>query len=206
MGGFSGGNSTGGGGGVGPAGRKSDGSYGTKRDAQKASRRNEGRKAANEIADFIKQGGVTGKILSSISKSQKQKNRKTKGGDVLQGEAYGYNEAAEKRDFVGTRNAQPNNDDRGNNETKPKATKAQGIELAKKIEKQTISDNQLVKRTQAEAKGEAPKGPTSVEMNKVEDVEGEKKRLLKIKRDGRRATILNVPEEELNLSKKVLLG
>ena len=35
MGGFSGGASTGGGDGSGPAGRKSDGSYGTKRDAAK---------------------------------------------------------------------------------------------------------------------------------------------------------------------------
>ena len=36
--------STGGGGGVGPAGRKTDGTYGTKKDARKASRRNEFRK------------------------------------------------------------------------------------------------------------------------------------------------------------------
>ena len=39
MGGFSGGSSTGGGGGVGPAGRKSDGSYGTKRDSKSIKKR-----------------------------------------------------------------------------------------------------------------------------------------------------------------------
>ena len=198
MGGFSGGNSTGGGGGVGPAGRKSDGSYGTKRDAQKASRRNEGRKAANEIADFIKQGGVTGKILRSISKSSKQKNRKTKGGDVLQGEAYGYNEAAEKRDFKGTRNLQPNNDRDPQYETRPKATKAEGIEVAK-----ASTPMNEVSKTQAKAVADAPTGPTTVEMSPEQE---EAERLLKIKRRGRRSTILNIPEEELTLSRKVLLA
>ena len=72
MGGFSGGASTGGGGGSGPAGRKTDGSYGTKRDAQKASRRNEARKAAKEIGDFIKGGGVTGAIVRGIKKAAKK--------------------------------------------------------------------------------------------------------------------------------------
>ena len=205
MGGFGGGNSTGGGGGVGPAGRKSDGSYGTKRDAQRASGRNEGRKAAKEIVDFIKGGGVTGKVIRSINKSQKQKNRKTKGGDVFGGEAYGYNEAAEKRDFKGNRNVNTGPDRDGGDNQPTAAERAQGIELAKKIEKQTITDNQLVKRTQAKAKGEAPKGPTSVEMAQAEE-DDEAKRLLKIKRKGRKQTILNVPEEELTLSKKQLLG
>ena len=49
MGGFSSSASTGGSGGSGPAGRKTDGSYGTKRDAKKASRRNE---AAKAIVEF----------------------------------------------------------------------------------------------------------------------------------------------------------
>ncbi len=43
--------STGGGGGVGPAGIKTDGTYGTKEDAKKASRRNEGRKRLKEIME-----------------------------------------------------------------------------------------------------------------------------------------------------------
>ena len=201
MGGFGGGNSGGSSGGAGPAGRKSDGSYGTARDAQRASGRNEGRKATKEIVDFIKGGGVTGKVIRSINKSQKQKNRKTKGGDVFGGEAYGFNEAAEKRDFKGNRNVNTGPDRDGPSP----AEKAQGIELAKKIEKQTITDNQLVKRTQAKAKGEAPKGPTSVEMAQAEE-DDEAKRLLRIKRKGRKQTILNVPEEELTLSKKQLLG
>ena len=43
--------STGGGGGVGAAGKKKSGSYGTKKDAKKASRRNEGRKRLKEIME-----------------------------------------------------------------------------------------------------------------------------------------------------------
>jgi len=43
--------SSGSGGGVGPAGIKTDGTYGTKKDARKASRRNEGRKRLKEIME-----------------------------------------------------------------------------------------------------------------------------------------------------------
>ena len=43
-----GGASTGSGGGVGPAGRKTSGAYGTAKDARRASSRNQGRKAARE--------------------------------------------------------------------------------------------------------------------------------------------------------------
>ena len=52
--------STGGGGGVGPAGRKTDGTYGTKKDAKKASRR-------NEFRTFVKEGGVIGKVIRGVT-------------------------------------------------------------------------------------------------------------------------------------------
>ena len=52
--------STGGGGGVGPAGIKTDGTYGTKKDAKKASRR-------NEFRTFVKEGGVVGKVIRGIT-------------------------------------------------------------------------------------------------------------------------------------------
>ena len=52
--------STGGGGGVGPAGRKTDGTYGTKKDAKKASRR-------NEFRTFVKDGGVVGSIIKGVT-------------------------------------------------------------------------------------------------------------------------------------------
>ena len=52
--------STGSGGGVGPAGIKTDGTYGTKKDAKKASKR-------NEFRTFVKEGGVIGKVVRGIT-------------------------------------------------------------------------------------------------------------------------------------------
>ena len=71
-----------------------------------------------------------------------------------------------------------------------------GIETANQV-------GTTAKDTQQAAVDAAPTGPTSVEMPTEET---EAQRLVNIKRKGRRATILNVPEEELTLSKKVLLG
>jgi len=62
-----GGASTGSGGGVGAAGRKTSGKYGTAKDARRASSRNQGRKAAREIGNFIKGGGVIGAIARGLS-------------------------------------------------------------------------------------------------------------------------------------------
>jgi len=62
-----GGASTGSGGGVGPAGRKTSGAYGTAKDARRTSSRNQGRKAVREIGNFIKGGGVIGAIARSLS-------------------------------------------------------------------------------------------------------------------------------------------
>jgi len=63
------GDSTGGGGGVGPAGRKTDGNLGTKRDAEKASSRGEFRK-------FVSEGGVTGAIIKKIAEGNKKAKKK----------------------------------------------------------------------------------------------------------------------------------
>ena len=71
-----------------------------------------------------------------------------------------------------------------------------GIETANQV-------GTTAKDAQQAAVDAAPTGPTSVEMPTEET---EAQRLVNIKRKGRRATILNVPEEELTLSKKVLLG
>ena len=69
-----GGASTGGGrGGVGPAGRKTDGTYGTVKDARRASRRNEARSAGKKISEFILKGGVTGAVLRSIAGNKDKK-------------------------------------------------------------------------------------------------------------------------------------
>ena len=176
MGGFSSSASTGG---SGPAGRKSDGSYGTARDAKKASRRNE---ASTAIKNFVKGGGITGAIIKGVTEAfDPKRNRKSKSGDV-----YGYDEAKEKIDYK----APPKMNTGGGNDNNPT-----GIELAKQ-------SGNLTADTQMSAVDAAPDGPTDIEM--PEETEAE--RLLRIKRQGRRATILNVPDEELTLSKKYLLG
>ena len=92
---LSGGSSTGGGGGVGPAGRKSDGSYELKEMQQELVEETKVEKLQKQVVDFIKGGGVTGALLE-VLQITKSKKIETKGGDVFGGEAYGYNEAAEK--------------------------------------------------------------------------------------------------------------
>ena len=59
----------GGGGGVGPAGIKKDGTYGTTKDAKKTSSR-------NEFRTFVKKGGVTGAIIRGITNSAKKSKAK----------------------------------------------------------------------------------------------------------------------------------
>lgn len=72
----------------------------------------------------------------------------------------------------------------------------QGIQLANQ-------SGSMAADAQASAVAAAPAGPTNIEMAQEDS---EKQRLLRINRRGRRATILNVPEDELTLSKKTLLG
>ena len=72
----------------------------------------------------------------------------------------------------------------------------QGIQLANQ-------SGSMASDAQASAVASAPAGPTNIEMAQEDS---EKQRLLRINRRGRRATILNVPEEDLTLSKKTLLG
>ena len=86
----------------------------------------------------------------------------------------------------------------GRDITPPRDDAPKGIEVAK-----AASSEPLTETVQKAAVETAPDGPTSVEMDSEED---EARRLLRIKRAGRRATILNVPDEELTLSRRVLLG
>ena len=75
----------------------SPGSGGTKRQAKSYQKKNE----PTPVKDFIAGGGITGAIIRGVSgaiKHQKTKNRKSTSGDVYAGEAYGYNEAKEKKD------------------------------------------------------------------------------------------------------------
>ena len=67
--------STGGGGGVGPAGRKTSGTYGTKKDAKKTSNRNEFSSAAKKVGNFLATGGITGAIVRGITQGSSKKNK-----------------------------------------------------------------------------------------------------------------------------------
>jgi hypothetical protein len=187
MGGFSNNSSTGGGGGgVGPAGKKSDGSYGSKKDAKKTSNRNEFSSAAKKAAKFVATGGtVTGAILRSLTSNSKKKNK-----DGYGGEAYGYNEADEKRDYK----ENPFTNGSGND------NQPQGIELAKKVAE--INETILSPaKIQAEAANKI-KGPTTVEMS-ADEIS------LANKRKGRKQTNITAKAtlaKNYKLSEKTLLG
>ena len=189
MGGFSSSASTGGGGGgVGPAGKTSSGSYGTAKDAKKTSRRNEFSSAVKKAAKFVATGGITGAILRGITSSSKKKNKKDSSGNVYSGEAFGYNEAEEKKDY------KPNSFSGGGRDDNP-----QGIELAKQS---TTSATIL---GPAEIQKEAAnnvKGPTTTEMSADQILLGNK-------RKGRRATNITAKKtlaKNYTLSEKTLLG
>ena len=83
------------------------------------------------------------------------------------------------------------------NDRDPQYNPNQGIKMANAAGSDAAT-------AQQKAVSDAPTGPTSIEMNNQEDTEAQ--RLIKIKKKGRRATILNVPEEEVTLDKKYLLG
>jgi len=93
-----GGASTGSGGGVGPAGRKTSGAYGTAKDAKKTSSRNEARSAARGIGNFIKGGGVIGAIARSLSNNT---------GSTKTSPAIGYSERGGEGGGGQDRNNQP---------------------------------------------------------------------------------------------------
>jgi hypothetical protein len=186
MGGFSNNSSTGGGGGgVGPAGKKSDGSYGSKKDAKKTSNRNEFSSAAKKAAKFVATGGTVGAILRSLTSNSKKKNK-----DGYGGEAYGYNEADEKRDYK----ENPFTNGSGND------NQPQGIELAKKVAE--INETILSPaKIQAEAANKI-KGPTTVEMS-ADEIS------LANKRKGRKQTNITAKAtlaKNYKLSEKTLLG
>ena len=188
MGGFSGGASTGGSGGSGPAGRKSSGSYGTAKDARSASGRNEFSSAVKKVAKFVASGGITGSILRGLTSGSKKNNKKDSSGNVYSGEAAGYNEADEKRDFKTNPIEKSGNDNQ-----------LKGIEFAKAS---TTSATILgPEEIQKEAANNV-KGPTTTEMNANQI-------LLANKRKGRKATNITAKKTLANnytLSKKSLLG
>ena len=143
---------------------------------------------AKKFAKFVATGGITGSILRSITSSSKKKNKKDSSGNVYGGEAFGYNEAEEKKDY------KPNSFFGGGRNDNP-----QGIELAKQS---TTSATIL---GPAEIQKEAAnnvKGPTTTEMSADQILLGNK-------RKGRRATNITAKktlDKDFKLSQKSLLG
>jgi len=163
----------------------SPGGGGTKRQAKSFAKKNK----PTPIRDFIAGGGITGAVVRGI-KNIKTKNRKSKSGDVYAGEAYGYNEAKEKKDY------KPNVDTR---DYRDGNRQPQGIEFAKaSTTSATILGPKEIQKEAANTIG----GPTSLEMSADEI-------LLRNKRKGRKITNITGPTglaKNEKLSKKTLLG
>ena len=152
---------------------------------KKTSNRNEFSSAAKKVAKFVATGGVTGAILRSLTSNSKKKNK-----DGYGGEAYGYNEADEKRDYK----ENPFTNGSGND------NQPQGIQLAKKVAE--INETILSPaKIQAEAANKI-KGPTTVEMS-ADEIS------LANKRKGRKQTNITAKAtlaKNYKLSEKTLLG
>ncbi len=139
------------------------------------------RSGAGKVAKFVATGGTVGAILRSLTSNSKKKNK-----DGYGGEAYGYNDADEKRDYK-------ENPFTNGNDNQPK-----GIELAK------ASTGSATILGPGEIQKEAAnnvKGPTTTEMSADEI-------LLANKRKGRSITNINKKTlaKDYKLSKKTLLG
>ena len=187
-----GGPSTGGGnGGVGPAGKKKDGTYGKPEDAEKVSKRNETRKAIKEFEP------LPVKIIKSIIEAPK-KNKKSKSGDV-----YSPEEAKEKIDYKTPVKTREDNNGANNPPPKKEVTK-------KSIEQPKVKSQ--INNTEVKSKAIiADKvAPTKTETkSSAETIESADDILLKNKRKGRKKTVLTSVtgvEGYPTLSKRTLLG
>ena len=159
----------------------------------KVSVKSKAKNAAKEVGNFIATGGITGAIVRGITQGSASKNKTSKSGDVYGGSAYGYNEAAEKKDY--NRTSTLSNRDGGN-------TNSSGGPNIKSIEQPKVAsqmDNSEVKSDLIMADKIAP---TDVEMTDDE-------LLLKRKRGKKTRTILTSvtgDTSKATLSKKTLLG
>ena len=136
-----------------------------------------------QAADFISKGGITGAIVRGITQGISKKNKTSKSGDVYGGSAYGYNEAAEKKDYNRT-STLSNRDDNNQKSAEQPKVKSQ-------------MSNTDVKSDMITAKA-----PAAAEMTADEI-------LLKNKRKGRKSTVLTSVsgvDAYPTLSKKTLLG
>ena len=171
----------------GPSGGNSGSADAPNTTRSKVSTKSKAKNAVKGVVDFVKGGGVIGAVARTINKNYQSKNKTSKSGDVYGGEAYGYNEAAEKRDY----NPRSTLSNRGNDRDGPSQKSIEQPKVAAQM------DNTEVKSDLITAKG-----PTSVEMSE-DDI------LLQNKRKGRKRTVLTSVtgvQGYPTLSKKTLLG
>jgi len=206
--------STGGGGGVGPAGRKTDGTYGTAYDAERASRRNEFRNQGAKNIEELKLPGAAGTILGIFKEPFKKGSKITRGffeDKVLDAGRFKYEgEVINTEKFNKLSSSQQEKvyksylDDRLTN-----TTDAYGNPLVGGGSRDNGGINMAgtqAKAAQKKAVDAAPDGPTNIEMTATDGDLTAAQKKLKANREGRKITILNDQEEELTLGKKVLLG
>ena len=171
----------------GPSGGNSGSADAPNTTRSKVSTKSKAKNAVKGVVDFVKGGGVIGAVARTINKNYQSKNKTSKSGDVYGGEAYGYNQAAEKRDY----NPRSTLSNRGNDRDGPSQKSIEQPKVAAQM------DNTEVKSDLITAKG-----PTSVEMSE-DDI------LLQNKRKGRKRTVLTSVtgvQGYPTLSKKTLLG
>jgi len=140
-----------------------------------------------KVVDFVKGGGVIGAVARTINKNYQSKNKTSKSGDTYEGEAYGYNQAAEKKDY----NPKSTLANRDNRNDRPSQKSVEQPKVAAQMDNTEVKSNLIT-----------AKGPTSVEMS-ADDI------LLQNKRKGRKRTVLTSVtgvEGYPTLSKKTLLG
>ena len=173
----------------GPSGGNSGSADAPNTTRSKVSTKSKAKNAVKGVVDFVKGGGVIGAVARTINKNYQSKNKTSKSGDVYEGEAYGYNQAAEKKDY----NPKSTLANRDNGNDRPSQKSVEQPKVAAQM------DNSDVKSDLVNADVTSP---TYVEMNQEEDLLTRKKR-------GRKQTILTSVTGDTTkpqLSKKTLLG
>ena len=202
--GASGASTGGGGGGVGPAGVKvtktGQKKYGTAKDAKKVSRRNEARK-------FIKEGGVTGKIISTLTGDAAKKANLKRRKDFIKKQGLTSDDIRMDDDYLSSAEGL-------------KELKAQGYTTVADTSQDTRSGDQQIQPAKIEPEPIIVKkniGGTEVQTTDAKLAEEKKKKeeaedeydARRTKRRGRRMTILTSQTGaggNLVLGKPTLLG
>lgn len=163
-----------------------------------ADQNKENRESRKGILEKIAENTLLGRVSKAVSNSKfvQDANYKKR---LKFAQDSGLDTSKFSRDFIlseGFKNQLSGLGYTTNSEMSGEGGDNQGIQLANK-------SGTVAADAQANAVANAPTGPTNIEMASADNIQD---RIVKINRRGRRATILNVPDDELTLSKKILLG